>query len=465
MCRKKNLIITSLLIIAIAANIILGYFFKSSLLLVTIMMGVVFIYIYDRNEDTLKFFVLYTVFQNIVLIISSSVMTGTESTLMILMKEMMVYLCAGIFLSRKCFYNFKKIDVISILFFVYSFFHVILISSDLNLGIIGLRQVLVVFFCFYFGMSIRNTKEEMMDRLCIYIIYIATIVAITGLIIILLPVDFWNSIGYADYWYNKTGNLSYDLNAFYTYDLGFKMKRMVSIFADPLANSHFLGLAFVILFSKYKKSGFYLSKLVITVALVLGLSKSTVLLIACIIIANYYFRIKKKVLRCLFTVSVILIGIFVILKMFGYASSLIQATSMGNHINSFKYGLMNASLMGTGYGSVGYNAIMMGADISREGLESFFSTLMGQSGIIGVVLMYGFLIMILTEMLKNYFKNKNINMQIALILLISTMIETLLSASAISMLGTGLYFCIIGVVYKIYCEGMNVNNENFANYF
>jgi O-antigen ligase len=107
--------------------------------------------------------------------------------------------------------------------------------------------------------------------------------------------------------------------------------------------------------------------------------------------------------------------------------------------------MKNISLLGAGYGSTGYNAIMMGAEADTGFAESFFATCIGQIGILGTLLLYVFIIIIGIDLFKRYRNQSRECDLISLILIVSVTLESLFSASAISMLGTGLYFILAGI--------------------
>lgn len=94
-----------------------------------------------------------------------------------------------------------------------------------------------------------------------------------------------------------------------------------------------------------------------------------------------------------------------------YVDGLTVNTAVGNHYSSFRYGLENMTLFGNGLGMAGYTASAMGSVIvEKEYSESFFAVLSAQLGLVGVLLLYGFLSMICFNMAKEYKKPKKFHM-------------------------------------------------------
>lgn len=155
-------------------------------------------------------------------------------------------------------------------------------------------------------------------------------------------------------------------------------------------------------------------------------------------------------------------GIILLSKLSDYSSGLTQATSAGNHFNAFIYGIENATLLGKGLGTIGYNASIMGLDRYDTGYnESFFALCIGQLGIVGTILIYFFMFSCIFSNYMLYKQTKSKYVFISVILLFAIFIESLFSASSISMLGTGLYFILSGLCNNIFSGG--IKNENTAS--
>jgi len=350
--------------------------------------------------------------------------------------------------------NMNKRDYLFVAFCIVAVLN--LISADsLGFAIVSLRQIMVIFMCYYFGKAIRIKNENSIKIVFDNILFYCFLVCILGILLYFFSDEIWVKMGFAEYWKNKTGgNTKYNFVNFYTYDLGVKLKRMVSIFADPLAYAHFIGIGFLTLFFAYKEKYLFF-KIIIIISLIMVISKgSVVLLISAVFVLNYS-KIKSKYGRNLFIVICILFGLILLSKLSDYSSGLTQATSAGNHFNAFMYGIENATLFGKGLGTTGYNASIMGLDEYDTGYnESFFALCIGQIGVVGTTLIYLFIFSCIFSNYISYKQTNNKYIFISVILLFAIFIESLFSASSISMLGTGLYFILAGLCNNIPSGGV-----------
>lgn len=176
------------------------------------------------------------------------------------------------------------------------------------------------------------------------------------------------------------------------------------------------------------------------------------LIVSTILILNYS-KINLRYLRYLFLITCIIFGLVAINILSIKVSSLSQSTSISNHFNAFIYGLTNATLLGNGLGTTGYNALIMGLENYDSNYnESFFALSIAQIGIVGVITIYGFLFICIKHNYKLYRITNNKYILVILILSIDLFLESFFSASSISMLGTGLYCVLNGISYSFYKE-------------
>ena len=266
-----------------------------------------------------------------------------------------------------------------------------------------------------------------------------------------LPNEIWDYMGYQQFWRNKTGtNGIFTYSNFYTYDLvnifG-RLKRMVSITADPLATVHLLSIGLILMY--FNRKQYYMSKLFVIIGIVLGVSKgSLVIIVTTILVYIYCCKSTKQLKIFLWVVGVCAVVVFNS-QMNEYVDDLTVNTAVGNHYLSFRYGLENMTLFGNGLGMAGYTASAMGsAIVEKEYSESFFAVLSAQLGLVGVLLLYGFLSMICFNMAKEYKKNKEISYVLGIACIFSIMLESVVSSSSISMLGSGVFFVVAGLINR-----------------
>lgn len=424
-------------------------FLNNALILILFEFILTMYFVFRCNKNTLIYFIFATVLQNFTLVVLSRNMSGTETSLAIFIKELAVYLCAMLFIVQQINNSkFKNIqDIIFVFFMSYAFLISFSIAAvPMSVRITSLRQFVIPFFCFYFGCSIKlkNKEDCKIDKI---LVFVSVIVCILGLVIYVVGNEnFWINIGYRDYIYNKLGSLkNYSIANFYTWDFGIKLKRFVSIFADPLACSHFLAMAFILLFYKYPHK-YLLVKMLIALCMILCLSKAHLVIIFTTVFLHFYTRTKQQSIKIFYKVFLV-IGFFsAFIGLTLYTNNLKENTAIGNHFSSFLAGLRDITLLGHGLGSSGYNAKLAGLTSDASGTsESLAATLMFQMGIIGVIAFYAFIAVIISMCAKKYLKTKNKSIYACLVLMFSFCIESLVSASSLSMLGTGLYFVFTGL--------------------
>ena len=418
----------------------------------TFLFGIIVVFsiyfILTPSTESIYYFILFTVFQNIILVIFAPYLNSTETVGIILAKEMVVYIVGMVYFVQNRIKEIKKKDMFFVLFVILVAFNIVK-SNSIKIGLVALRQIALIFFCYYYGKSIKLNSKQNLKKLLDFILICCVLVCIFGLFFYSFTDEVWIKIGYDKFWQNKSnGQKAYNFINFYTYDLGVRLKRIVSVFAEPLACAHFLGIGLVTVFFLNVKS--YAVKILIMVCLVMALSKSSLVLIACAATVLIYSKIKDKTIRNIFISSCIACGVIILFILINYSSGLTQNTSIGNHFNAFLYGMKNATLLGKGLGTTGYNASIMGLSDYDSGYnESFFSLCIGQLGLLGTSLIYFFLATCIYDNYKIYKATQNRYVLISVVLLIAVTIESLFSASSISMLGTGLYFVIAGLCSNI----------------
>ncbi len=420
------------------------YVTKSAIVPLIVLLLLSFYFSFICKLQSVYYFALCTVFQGVVLIIFAPYISSGESNGLIITKELLVYICTVEYFVV-CLKK-RRLGAIDLCFFAFCILAVIGIikSNSVGLAVAGLRQILIVFVCYFAGSAIKQDKKSR-EKLSGFFIQTAIIVAIIGFALYFMSDSDWLKIGYADYWENRTGgNVAYDFVNFYSWDLGVRIKRLVSSFANPIACAHYLCIGFTFLFVGEKKC--YLGKIVVAIALVLCISKAAVVVVMSIILVKNYTRIRNKLIRTLFIALCIFIGLVGVLILSDYSSSLTMNTAIGNHFNAFIYGIKNGSLLGNGLGTIGYNASLAGLSNYDTGFnESFFALTIGQMGYLGMFLLYLFWILSALSCYKRYQSLKDPFCLTSLILLVAVIVESLFSASSVSMLGTGLYFILAGM--------------------
>lgn len=401
----------------------------------------------------LMYFTLFTFLQNIFLIIFSSYLSNVGSQLIILSKELIVY-CSLIVLSVNRVYMMKAksmdwgrtVLILFSLFMLYSFFTS---SASVSIKIISLRQISIPFVCLFFGYSLNMPERTIWNYLRRYD-YLIVIFCIAGICIYMMPISFWDTLDYADYYVQKNGT-EFDgkyVN-FISNDFGMPLKRFVSITADPIASAHLIGISLLGIILTHKKMSLF--SLLIVLCSVLTYSKSLIFLVVVTVLVYFYSILKKDSSRFFFILfsSIGLVFIFGFAE--SYVANLSANTATGNHLNSLFYALNNISLLGNGLGTAGFNVIINGGIIdASEATESFFAIMMVQSGLIGTVLFYSYLLLIVKKLFILYRIQQNVLVLFSIILLLDILLESVVSGSSVAMLGTSLYFIIPGIILRCY---------------
>lgn len=441
---KQNLQRIFLLFFALIILPFLTLKLRNGIVLI-IIEGLLVVYFSRLNDEhSLEFFLICTVLQNFILILCASELTKTETQLLIILKESLIYINAGIYLVRNKLLKIYFTDVFFYLFLLICFIHLFINSRMPMASAVSLRQFLIPFFCYYYGKGLR-IHGDVEKKITNIFISISIVVCLTGIIFYLFdPEKLWMFLGYQKYWENKTDNLSaFSMVNFYTYDLGIRLKRFTSIFADPLAFAHFIIVGYLLTCYIYPKK-LYFIKLLFLISCILCLSKfHVVLLVVCIFLKVYWGSKKRENKQiCLMTAAAFTTVIFIFL--IGYLYSSTTHTATGNHLTSLLEGIRSITLFGMGLGKTGWNALLYSSSNNGKYFgESFFATISSQLGCVGIIPFYFFIISLIQNSVKKHKESRYA--YISLVLLISVCIESFVSASSISMLGSGIYFILAGI--------------------
>ncbi len=413
---------------------------------------------YSRiNSKYLYYFILGLLslifFQNIIAI---SLSEFINIKFIIAIKDIFVFsffiLGFGVLVSRTLLtFRLKKpsnLDLLMIFLTIYViiYFFLPIGSSNTFSKLISLRQLLIIPIFYFLGRFSGNIDLKALHK---SLLTIGLIIICFGFIeYFLLKDEFWINLNIYEYmkqkgmekWAFGPGGIP---GNFYTYDfinlIGEPLRRNVTLLVEPTLSGHFLSYFIVYTFL----TGKFLLFLLFLISLILTLSKGG----AFVSVLSFLIIISKSLNKSLRIL--LLINGFALMIIFIYISY-IYSPSMKNHV----YGLINnfyllfTNPVGYGLGSSGNFAKLYSEDIEGAG-ESFFGALIGQTGFIGGILY----LLIIIELLKIVNKNKiNSYYDIAFAVSLSTMAAGFLSESAISFVGSGFIFFILGIVYSKYLQ-------------
>lgn len=422
-----------------------------------------------NNKVTIYFFLFSILFQNLILICCSDYLASWEHTTFSIVKEGTLYIAVLTSLSyRKKDVKITPLMIISFLYGILLLKNFFVSSASFTSKIVSLRQSLVPFICVYVGNNVRINNKELKKILKIVFI-LGLIISFSGIFeLYFLGDDFWLKLGLHDFIINKQGDLpSYLYNGvtvnFYTWDFGAPTRRLISLLADPLASAHLIFLALAIMCSKNlvqkdseiicidhksKKVNVFniLCIMVLLYACIMSYSKAIYIfmIISTFVLPVYKSKDKAK--------KILIIAILIFLFPIAIYSVYLVSTgdgSIGIHINGLVSGLSTANLFGHGLGVTGYLAKSRG-EIGGQvaGLESYIGSLAQQLGIIGVIVFVvyiGFIFITLSNKYRAYHSNFTL---LTLMLLIGLTVEMVFSESSVSIMGTGIYFILIGIAYS-----------------
>ncbi len=472
--REKKILILA----ALAVIFVIGILTELTWL-ACIAYGCAAIYFAFKNDKyTILAFLIAAVLQNMVLIIFSDHLTPVYHIVLSAIKEGMIYLAVLFSLIKIIkkgeIAGFLKKNLLVIvllgLLVLILIKNIIISESDISSEIVALRQLVLPFLLILFGFHVNIGKEEVV-KIKRYIIVLGILLTVFGVIEMALPGNIiWKCLKYGDFLRNKQNGIVnlYEgvTRNFYTWDLGFLMRRLVSFTADPLATAHliFLGLG-ICLCSKaefYKKLGYkyWIIAAVLFIGCVLGFSKGSFIYMALLLGALLYDRLCDKVPQKVWiAVCIAIVFIFGGFIIYSYVTA-DKPTAIVNHVSGLLLGLKNSTLWGKGLGTAGWvNSVITGASIYNS--ESFFGIVLYQIGWCGMLILVIFWISLLCRFFKQYRKGRNKNVLFGLIILVGLTVDMILSESSVSAMGTGIYFILIGVIYRLYVT--KTENDSMQN--
>lgn len=408
------------------------------------------------NNKTLLFFLFFCAVQNLWMLVMANQFRGIYTTLVLLSKEIMLYLSVVILFLKKL--KMKKwaaepLFLAMVLLVMIAFFTT---EEPIYARIVSVRQLMLPFVCIYFGKLVRLTNKGFRTVMSSFL-SLAAVVALLGLVEILCYKDtLWQKLPFMQYSINKGteafGSYNGVMLNFYTWDFQSivqePLRRLVSLYVDPLITGHILFLAFVMVSIKKKSPAVWFLMALYGLAAILTLSKGIYLSFAVYGALYLFFRylypkIREKKKWHLFWLIVVGMGVSVIAAaMVLYTAFPDSATAI--HMEGLLNGFSNAGLFGHGMGKAGVMTSISGAEESLS-RESFFGVVATQTGLVGITVFLAFFIQVAVKLIRKMLQDKNPQDFAALALLCALLVEMPFSESSVSIVGTGLHFIFIGI--------------------
>jgi hypothetical protein len=409
-----------------------------------------------RNLNTIKFLTVALMLQNLMSLFASNTLSNIISQYLILYKEIILWGTVIVVFIQN--FKIKKSSLPILIFVLYIIICFVRSDSTLYTRLVCFRQIMTPVILILYGRSLNITDSDKVKYLS-FLVKLGVFQAVFGLIeLFILGDSFWLSINISKLFETKgfTGWAFDGLPGnYYSYDfyyiIGKSIRRLVGITTDPLLTAHYLALCIIILlFTKIEINPIKRSFIIVlmSIAVLLTISKGAILII--VIAYTYKLWIYNRKLSYMVISLVIMLGLVVV-------SSNIFST-ISTHLAGFATGLSSLSLFGSGIGTAGNLASLAGSNTSIG--ESYFGMILGQMGLLGLVLF----VWMIYEMCKIVLKrDRNVCKYAIVAYILAVMVEAIASESAINFVGSGCAFIILGyyTIEKCYGKVVEVGkNEN-----
>lgn len=390
-----------------------------------------------KNLKSLKFVTVALILQNIMSLFACNSLPGYVASFIILYKEIILW--GTVIWTLIIRQKIRKNNFSAICFVFYLVLSMFRGNVDIYTKFVCFRQLMTPVILILYGRCLNISQDEKVDFLK-FIINIGVFQAIFGIVEeFILGDKFWLALNISSLFKAKgfsrwviagmPGN--YYSADFYSI-IGRSVRRLVGITTDPLLTAHFLAFCIVILlFLDVDKKNEKIFKIVLlSIATFLTLSKGAILIVAISFLYKVWIKNRK--------VAIFLI-VFAITGLVGIIQSNILRT-VSIHLAGLTTAAESISIIGGGIGTSG-NLASLGGKSTTSG-ESFFGMILGQLGIIGLLLF----IWMIKRMTKLLFAEKNkIYVYAIIAYIIAITIEAIVSESAINFVGSGVAFIALGI--------------------
>ena len=350
--------------------------------------------IIKSNDITLNILTIFVFLQNIVLILLSRNINATLYSIIVVIKELYVILVIlWSFRKKRVIDRIELICYVSLiilcgLFFVHQ-------RGGFMSSLASLRQLSFPFIFYIFGKSISISRNGMQKSIYFFV-RMSLFSVLFGLVEMILGDRVWALLGIKEYMtfkgterFIRSGNIV--PSAFYSYDfypIIPRIRRMASVFADPVILGQILGMAFILaaffkdLTSVKNKRLMYC--ILLGLGLILSIAKGGIIIagISALMLIRELWR--KKIFSGLCIIIAAMLAVRYIV--FGLANSL----SISKHLDGLLGGIdiLRRNLFGLGIGGYGNIGNNYSIENVIEGSESFIGAALGQIGIFVIVYMW-----------------------------------------------------------------------------
>lgn len=472
--RKSSIISITYLSIIFASEILLMSLKNSSIFLLLVIFGLfcLLLFVFKSNNKILVayIFLIITVFQNTLIGLSANFSQEFNfnaakyyiviNFIFALISLLLVFLKKPIIRLSLLYLHEKYLLFFSILVIIYS----LTFTNHLISTLAYFRNFILLGALYYLGYSLINNEHDF-KRFESFIRKLSLGLLTFGIIEYFLLNDiFWRTIIHVDvvFW---TKGLMIPADSiptmWYTNFFGYHVRRMVSIFMEPVNISYFFAFVAVLEFSKLLFSGSRINIMnlllfcsySICCLLTFGKGGLLVLLVGMITILIFKFSSNGTYFNVLFIlkISSIFLLAYMFYKYFGYTA---LPHFMGLFL-SFRTFLENP--IGHGVGSGGnFKDVLVGFSTEQEwlssGSESAIATILYQLGIFGFILFLGFILALYLLSKKHFFLCKELNIRYLFpiygCLPFCLFITSFFQENSLSPQATGVYLLYTGMITK-----------------
>lgn len=409
--------------------------------------------IIKSNYVSINILIFMCIFQNFILIAIAKYINKNIFILFIFIKEIYVLIiCVYRILQKGRITKFQLGNIICIILLI---FYGFIYGSDSITGMLSsVRQMYLPFVFFLLGSVCYKEPKELLSTLQFFI-KIMIVTAIFGWIEMALGTDFWTELGYSSFATLKgtESGLSPEgvHGAFFSWDLGRRVRRMASFIAEPVILGQLFAFALIIsIFIKNivkNKIQKYIIIIILALALLSTIAKGG------IIIALFAFTFALGEEWNKRSLTLLSRSIFFIILSIGIAYVLWSDTNGITHMAGLFENLRFFPFypFGRGIGTIGNLGYNYGgrSELIANG-ESFIGAIIGQAGIVAIIIYtyfyYGIIKFFNHALIENWLRIR----RICLWLNVGLLLTALVNNTAISFTSCFIYFILAGGIYGSY---------------
>ncbi len=410
----------------------------------------------SRGGSYFHLLATWLVLQNFIAMPLSKVVSSSALKVFLVGNEVFILLSLVLYyLTHQGAFRIYLVDLAALAFVFYCSSCLLLHNSgSAYIDIIALRMLILPFELYLFG-RVLNLKVAEHRQVVRYLVILAVSISLFGFLERdVLPKNFWAKYGFMEY--NKAKGLSWYWlqkddqvpGSFFTYPLGtdYRVRRLVSFFADATLAGHFLSfpLLFLIFLGGsiiHNKILLWITRLIVSLGLILTICRGGIL----VVLLGIMLVMLQKRAMLMASAGVICLAIFLLT---GIPQMFFSDNSVKNHLAGLKEGVNSVleAPLGHGLGTAGNFPRELGDDKrSIEVRESYLGNLVHQLGVPAFLLWLIFWAFIAHAFYKPKISRSLYPYAQALGAgILCTALAAVFSESAFALTASGLYLIMVG---------------------